>query len=166
MNLLLRNTSETAYLTDMRAVFDALPGVCEAHDWLVSNLECSWLTSDDEDGVPDARFNSSSLLITGDELWSVLRQRDIQFNWAVFSALPKGSEPPAGEELPYADGNRDLWAGSPTPQLSIAAFEIVCWDSTQTLLIGVNSEMAESFRAVFPNVLDLDAYNLHTKRLL
>jgi len=72
----------------------------------------------------------------------------------------------AWEELPYADGNLDLWVGSPRPQLSIAAFEIVCWDSTYTLLIGVNSETAESFRAAFPNVLDLDAYNLPTKRML
>lgn len=166
MNLLLRDAEGVAYFTDMRTIFDALPGVCEAHDWLISDLECSWLTGNGDDGVPDPRLSSRSVLITGDELWSILRRRNIQFHWAVFSALPKGTEPPEGEEQPFADGNRDLWIGSPTPQSSAAIFEIVCWDSTYTLLIGVNHEMAESFRTAFPSVLDLDAYNQQNMPLL
>src|SRR2546426_127286 len=104
------------YFTDMRAVFGALPEVCAGYDWLISDLECTWLIDDDDDddvGTPDKRLAESPVLISGDELLTVIQSRQIQFAWAVFTALPKGAQPQLSEHtLPFADGNRNLWLDS------------------------------------------------------
>lgn len=164
-NLVLEGSARMPYFTDMRLVFEALPGVCAGHDWLVSDLECIWLTSDDEDEplTPDPPLASSPALVTGTDLDRILHSRNIQFVWAVFSALPVGSRPEKFE-APYADCNPQFWYGSPRPQLADAEFEIVCWDSTCCLLIGVSEELAAQFREAFPEVLDLDQQNQSLSR--
>lgn len=159
-NLILEGSTRMPYFTDMRLVFDVLPGVCEEHDWLISDLDCGWLASEHEDAcpIPDPRLAYSQVLVTGRELDEILRLNRIQFNWAVFSGVPVGFSPNPSNR-PYADGNPNLWHGSPMPQLAGAELEIVCWDSTCCLLIGASEELAAKFRGAFPEVLDLDEEN-------
>lgn len=157
-NLLLKDPSQMPYFTDMRAIFRALPGLCSHHDWLVSELECVFV-GDATDDMPDGRLNNG--FVRGEILHEIVETRDIQFCWGVFSALPKGVTPEyyADTELPWADGNRNLWIGSPRPQLRDAALEIVCWDATCTLLIGLGDDQATSFLRCFPTAVDLDTHN-------
>ncbi|MDF7800311.1 hypothetical protein P4C99_12610 [Pontiellaceae bacterium B1224] len=138
--------------TDMRHVFSALSGICIAHDWLISDIDCNWF--------PDDRISegAGAILISGIELNEIINTHEIQFIWAVFSALPKGVKPNLST-LPYADGNPLFWEGSPHPQLPEAEFEIVCWDSTSTLLIGVSDELATQFREEFTDTVCLDDEN-------
>jgi hypothetical protein len=152
MNLILEHSDQMRWYTDMRLVFSALPGVCEAHDWLISDIDCNWF--------PDDRiaYGNDPVLISGEALLEVVNAHDIQFNWAVFSALPRGFRP-ATSETPYADGNPEFWNGSPRPQLKEALFEIVCWDSTSTLLIGVPGDIIRQFRLHFTDSRDLDVEN-------
>jgi hypothetical protein len=158
----------------MRLVFNALQDVCPKHDWLISDLDCIWLDSSDEGRWPypgaseHAPFEnvakseedvaSRSVLVSGRELDEILNWNNVQFVWAVFSALLIGARP-ATEKAPYAEGNAHLWEGSPKPQLPEAVLEIVCWDSSCCLLIGASEELATSFRESFPQALDLDAQN-------
>jgi hypothetical protein len=60
------------------------------------------------------------------------------------------------DDLPYADGNPALWKGSPKVQLKEAVFEIVCFDSGATLLIGAPGEIGAQFKAVFTEARALD----------
>ena len=161
------------YFTNMRLVFNALPDVCLKHDWLISDLDCIWLASSDEDrwplasrrrapfeneAEPEEPVASGPVLVNGRELDEILNWNNVQFNWAVFSALLIGARP-VTEKAPYAEGNPHLWQGSPKPQLPEAVLEIVCWDSSCCLLIGVSEELASSFRTSFPEALDLDEQN-------
>jgi hypothetical protein len=145
-------------------VFNALQDVCPKHDWLISDLDCIWLDSSDEERWPRlgasefAPFASRSVLVNGRELDEILNWNNVQFVWAVFSALPIGTRP-ATEKAPYAEENPHLWQGSPKPQLPEAVLEIVCWDSSCCLLIGASEELATSFRKSFPEALDLDEQN-------
>jgi len=147
------------YFTDMRLVFQSPPGVCEAYDWLISDLKCSWLPwMTNESAKVDERFLTRALLLDGKELLRILSSNEIQFRWAVFSALGAGSKP-AMIDLPFADGNPNFWRGSPAPQLNGANFEIVCWDSSRVLMIGVGEDVAAEFKAFFAETVDLDEYN-------
>ena len=158
-NLLLEGrVAGMPYFTDMRAVFEAFPGVCQDYDWLISDLDCTWCARDGESDPADEAFRSGSLAISGHELGRFLDRNDIQFVWAVFSALPKGVKP-AVDELPFAEGNPSFWKGSPKSQLPQSIFEIVCFDSTCTLLIGIDTELAGRFKAKFPEATDLDDFN-------
>jgi hypothetical protein len=136
----------------MRKVFSALPNVCESHDWLISDIDCNWF--------PDERipYGKDPILISGTDLNDIINKHDIQFIWGVFSALSKGKTP-LFSKAPYADGNPIFWEGSPSPQLPEAEFEIVCFDSTFTLLIGMSHEQASNFKAFFSDVVDLDEMN-------
>jgi hypothetical protein len=146
MNLILENTDQVRYFTDMREVFAAANIAPQDYDWYVSDIEAN--------GVPPG-FSPGDQWFSGEALASFLRENDVQFEWAVFSAVPKGfrSRPASA---PYADGNPNFWTGEgPEPQLSGALFEIVSWDSSATILINLPKQAAQSFAAKFPDTRPL-----------
>lgn len=157
-NLLLKDAARMPLFTDMRAIFRALPGLCLRHDWVLSELECAWIGEDDG-GIRHELLRGG--FIRGEALHDLIETREIQFIWGVFSALPKGTVPEtcAHAALPWADGNRNLWVGSPVPQLRGATLEIVCWDADCTLLIGLDDDQAAWFLRSFPTAIDLDTHN-------
>jgi hypothetical protein len=60
---------------------------------------------------------------------------------------------------PYADGNGALWKPKVSIQHPLAAVEIVCWDSSATLLLSRDDDLTERFRRFFPESVDLNEYN-------
>ena len=73
-------------------------GGCEAHDWLISDIDCNWFPDD------LIAYGNDPVLISGEALLNVVNTHDIQFIWAVFSALPRGCRPDTSR-VPYAYGN-------------------------------------------------------------
>ena len=86
----------------------------------------------------------------------MIQGNDIQFIWAVFSAFPVGTRFEV-KEAPYIYDNPDYWNGSnPGPQLNEALFEIGCWDSSATILVGIKPEMAKNFKSVYSDTTELE----------
>ncbi len=52
--------------------------------------------------------------------------------------------------LTYADGKPRFWEGSPTRQRPHAGFEVVCWDSRVTMLIGGSDPIEQAFCRAYP----------------
>ena len=103
------------------------------------------------------------VVIDGGLLNEIIQNHKVQFDWGVFSGFrEKIDRLPV--DLPYADGNRDFWGGSPKPQLPGAAVEIVCWDSTCTLFIGVDDGVAAKLKEIYPDIRDLDEENRRRPR--
>lgn len=134
----------------MNDVFDVLTGVCEKYDWFISDIEMNC--------TPPEELKNENQFVSGELLKKIISENDIQFIWAVFSALPKGATPMVGV-IPYANCNSDFWIGSPRPQLKNASFEIVCFDSSLFLLIGIPENIGYKFKAKYTDAIDLDAYN-------
>ncbi len=63
-----------------------------------------------------------------------------------------------GDQFPYADGNPAFWRPYPHPQHPQATVEIVCFDSSLTMLLSLEPELTRRFRAAFTDALDLDRY--------
>ncbi|MFN7934011.1 MAG: hypothetical protein U0R19_11825 [Bryobacteraceae bacterium] len=146
-NLIWGGDGETG-MTDMRAVFDALPGVLRGHDWLVSDAEC-WR---------DLGLGGDPVWMTGAELDELIGAEPVQFIWGVFSGVPVGYR--VNLEVAPRAWTDDFYRGSPRPRLEGAELEIVCVDSSFCLLIGLSEELAGQFRAAFPGeVDDLDEEN-------
>lgn len=146
MNLILEDTDQVRWFTDMREVFDAAAIAPEDYDWYVSDIETNW--------TPPG-FSAADQWFSGDALACLLREHEMQFIWAVFSAVPKGLrfEP---SSAPYVDGNPDYWrAGELKPQLEGALFEIACWDSSATILVNLPAQAADSFLTRFPDTRPL-----------
>ncbi|TCK02655.1 hypothetical protein [Marinobacterium mangrovicola] len=142
MNLILERSDQVRFFTNMREVIAALGISCSDYDWYVSDIETNG-------------FQFAEGWYYGGELESQIASDDIQFIWAVFSAFPKGMRVDVRDE-PFVDGNPRYWDGSePGPQLEGAIFEIACWDSSATILVGLDTEMAGSYRSTFSDAVDL-----------
>ena len=142
MNLIIENTDQIEYFTHLPQIFNALKLDCKDFDWYLSDIETNGF--DIKDGW-----------YTGEELSQLIEKNDIQFIWAVISAVKKGNRPIVSDS-PYADGNSDFWnISNIKPQLPEALFEIVSWDSSATILIGLKDELAENFTSVYSDVKEL-----------
>ena len=98
-----------------------------------------------ETNCSDTKFSQDDRWISGRELQEFLEKNDVQFIWAVFSAVPKGFRFVV-EIPPYIYDNPSYWSGQEVlPQLDGALFEIVCWDSSATILVGLPAEAEASF---------------------
>jgi len=146
MNLILEKTDQVDYFTDMRQVFDAANIAPQDYDWYVSDIETNW--------TPPG-FSPVDQWFTGDALASFLSEHEVQFIWAVFSAVPKGFRSPPSS-VPYVEGNPSYWSGEKCdPQLDGALFEIACWDSSGTILINLPAQAAQSFITKFTDTRPL-----------
>jgi hypothetical protein len=150
MNLILENSPDVPYFTDVGATLQALGVEPEAYDWLLSDVECN---------KPMPELAAGGQWLTGNEFSQLLKRAPIQFIWGVLSAVTPGARPVV-DVAPFADGNPDFWrVPECPPQLPGAALEIVCWDSSATLLIGISEEMADRFVHAFPDAKRLTPAN-------
>lgn len=146
MNLILEKTDQVCFFTDMSKVFSAAEIEPQDYDWYVSDIETNF--------TPEG-FSGGDRWMRGEDLASLISMHDIQFIWAVFSAVPKGSRPNVSKP-PYADGNPDYWNDrNPAPQLNGALFEIACWDSSATILINLPEHAQRSFMFSYPDTQPL-----------
>jgi hypothetical protein len=149
MNLILEKTNQVLYFTNMREVLVAASISAADYDWYISDVETNY--------GPAKEFSLGDCWVSGEELADILQRKDLQFNWAVFSAVPKGFRSVVMNP-PYADGNSEYWNGQDiAPQLVSALFEIVCWDSSATILIGLPAQAGESFKRHFHDSSPLSA---------
>ena len=133
-NLILDGEPSIRYYTSMTWMMAVLGWeTCRQHRWLVNHIEC-W----------DNPFADPSIF-DGAELERLLRERPHQqYIWGVFSAFAPDAESP------------DFWQPNARPQHPQALFEIVCWDSTCTLFIGLPDKLAQRVVAEFPECRTLD----------
>ena len=152
-NLIIEKSPTIAWYSDLNPFFTLIESTIRERRWLWTDVD---ITSD----LPVPSNDHDRYLIDGDTLFDFALNRP-QFVWSVLSALRPDADfdPTALDSAPYADGNPNFWTGSPRPQFPDALFEIVCWDSSATLLIGAPDNVADAFRAAYPGTLDLDMEN-------
>lgn len=146
MNLILEKTEQVRFFTNMGDVFAAAGIVPQDYDWYVSDIETNF--------TPDG-FSSADQWMRGEELASLVQEHEIQFIWAVFSAVPKGFRSTVSA-VPYVEGYPDYWnEKDAAPQLDGALFEIACWDSSATILINLPAEAQRRFIAAYSDTRQL-----------
>jgi len=147
MNLILEQSNKVKYFTNMQQIFSALGNICEDYNWFISDIETNFY-------IPDV-FNNTDQWITGKALNNILNNYEIQFIWAVFSAFKKGTKFEISKS-PYVEDNPIYWNGiEANVQLENAEFEIACWDSSGTILVGINQELASKFCMTYPETKSL-----------
>jgi len=146
MNLILENTDQVQFFTNMREIFFAAEILVSDFDWYISDVETN-LTPDE--------FSPEDRWMSGEELAALIQARDIQFIYAVFSALPKDFRPVC-LAAPSVSDNRNYWSGADiAPHLEGALFEIVCWDSSATILINLPDDAQHAFVAKYSDTRPL-----------
>lgn len=152
---ILHNSPRMPFHTDMQRVLRAFGGREREFDWLVTDLECN-------------RFPAAFLpekdawLLSGDEFADVVfgESDPVQYIWGVLTGLPRGTRVDLAQcsEVPFADGNGELWTETPRLQVPGAVVEVVCWDSSYTILVTTDADLSARFRSSFPEAEDLAVY--------
>ena len=160
MNLIIESTKQVSYYTDMQQTISALGISASDFDWFISDIEINCIVPTLQH-CSDEPWNYLDQWVSVAILQSILENQDIQFIWAVFSAVPKGYRCHIAQ-APYCEGNPDYWNKTElVPQLEGALFEIACWDSSATILIGISEALACQFINHFSDtkVLDRNYFN-------
>lgn len=156
MNTILDTSDQMLFHTDLALVFRALQGRQKEFNWLLTNVECNLYT-------PELPFDPEDKprWFTGEELTALVEKHRIQFIWAVLS----GFRPEIAIDIknlevePCAEGHPTLWSEHPTVQHPKATVEIVCCDSSYTILLSKDDDLSQRFRSFFSDAKDLDAEN-------
>jgi hypothetical protein len=174
--VILKKSKQMPFYTDIKRVFEALGGRQTEFNWLITNLEYSayrfWELEDE--GLPTSKFpdpkvydemldqlDQEVIWLSGEQLTKLVNSIDIQFIWAVLSGFRKEVDIDIQNlgVIPYADGNPGFWTANPTIQHPLAEVEIVCWDSTLSLMLSKNYDLINKFRSCFTDSMDLLEHN-------
>jgi hypothetical protein len=167
MNTILEGPCRMPFFTDLGLIFEAFGGRQNEYNWLLTDIECVVL---DEGEMPsDLELPSGSetlgfpdaVWLSGKRLAEIIDGRRIQFVWCVLSGFEPDIEidPSNLEVHPFAEGNPGFWQPSVSIQHPRASVEIVCSDSTLSLLLSNDDDLTRRFREFFPEAVDLDVYN-------
>ena len=165
METLLEGRCAMPFFTDLRLVFRAIGDRQQEFNWLITDLDYGWLGLHEDDEQPPFAGTEPHWR-TGDELTRQVGQKEMQFVWAVLSGFPPkvSLDLDRLEVVPYADGNGEFWVDEPRIQHPLADIEIVCWDSSSTLLLCRDRSVGGSFRRYFPEAVDLAEHNKASRR--
>ena len=146
--------------TNLSWVFRALREKQLEFNWLLTDLECSPYPGRLAE-YSDVDPKKNRLWLTGSDLTELVDFNHIQFIWGVLSGFRPGIQPDLVHLDPYpiSEGNKALWKPNVQIQHPLAEVEIVCYDSSATLLLTSTIDLALGFRAFFPEAIDLDNYN-------
>jgi hypothetical protein len=143
--------------TDLRLVFESFGGREREFNWLLTDFELNHYPP----GIAPDTDRESARWLGGPKLSEIVDTYDLQFIWGVLSGFRPHVviNPAALEVYPFADGNESFWVTGARIQHPLADVEIVCWDSSATLLLSRDDDLTRRFRTFFPEAVDLDEDN-------
>jgi hypothetical protein len=155
MNLIIEDSPQMPYHTDIKLVFDALEGRQNEFNWLITAHECySWLSESDI-------FDEAIILLSGNELTDIVTKNKIQFVWGIFSAFDKSINIDVNNLLivPSFDGEWKYGGKDVHPQHPLAVAEIVCVDSSYTIFLSKDADLSSRFLRYYSDAQDLNEWN-------
>lgn len=129
---------EDDYYTDILKVVNAIGGRSLNYNWLITEIETS--TGD--------YFYEEYVILSNDELLDNLENKEIQWIWGTFSAIPKRYK--QEEILKYnLPGVENIDKKEIKIQHPLAEIEIIAYDSTFVQLIAKDKTIAEKFKKLY-----------------
>lgn len=144
-----------SYYTNLKAIFTKLNDFQTNYNWLISNAECYPLNK-----IHAEMLSGEICWLKGDKLTELI-QEEFQWIWGVLSGFEKNVpfEKIITYDVPYADGNENLWKNPITLQHPLAVHEIIAWDSSLTIIKSKDSKIVSEFMKNYPLSQDLESYN-------
>lgn len=129
---------EDDYYTDILKVVNAIGGRSLNYNWLITEIETN--TGD--------YFYEEYVILSNDELLDNLENKEIQWIWGTFSAIPKKYK--QEEILKYnLPGVENIDKKEIKIQHPLAEIEIIAYDSTFVQLIAKDKTIAEKFKKLY-----------------
>jgi hypothetical protein len=151
MNLIIKGSSQMPRHTDIKLIFDALEGRQREFNWLITEHECYSRTLDKD------IFNEEIVILSGDELTDIVTHNKIQFVWGILSAFDKATDIDINNlsVIPTFDGEWKYGGEDVHTQHPLAIAEIVCVDSSYTILLSKDDDLSNRFLRHYSDAQDL-----------
>ncbi|RSK45771.1 hypothetical protein [Hymenobacter perfusus] len=144
---------EEGWQTDLDRILPVIRPQIEKLNWVISNLECWHL----KEFVPmleawqsKMEHSYSYTVVSGKTLYDTMANQSVQVVWGVFCGIAGDVPDLADDEVPYADGNRQIWTEPEVFQLAASEIEIVAFDSTFTQVKFRDESLGHQFLQAVP----------------
>ena len=159
MTLILSDTKQLKFHTDMGEIIEPFKEELKSLNWILTNQEYTLLDYKDKGFVDKLDHKSEIIHFEGQELLEVLENREIQFIWGVFCGTKKRIEKLDQDQIPYADMNSEIWTQPDKFLLPESEIEIICFDSSYTIIKFKDQELEKRWRIKFTNAKKLKKKN-------
>ncbi len=149
MTILLENTAQLRWQTDLSLLLHPMKQRVIALNWLVADLEYHFIDNKQPRAITAWDTEELYAIVPGQELYDSVADRDIQIIWGAFCGIAGDIPNLTEDEAPYVDGNEKLWAKPEAFQLASSAIEIVCCDSSLTLVKFRDESLGRQFLEIF-----------------
>lgn len=149
------NAKGEDHYTYLQKIFNSIGNIQKDYNWLITNCECYPKNPETE-----KLLNSEYCWLTGEQLTEMILEEDFQWIWGILSGFNKNIEPSEVLKygLPCEDDYNKYFIKPLALQHPLAHIEIVPFDSTFTLFLSKDKEIADSFIQAFPYSQNLDDY--------
>ncbi len=152
MNWIIKDTSKLKYHTNLSELLKPIEKEIQDLKWLVSDLE---INSSEMEQLP-INHQKDWFIISSEEMKKICKT-DTQIIWGVFSGFDNKTDLKINREVPYVDGNEEIWE-SGNLQLENSKIEIIAWDSSYTIVKFTQKEMSEKFKEYFEEAIELENF--------
>lgn len=159
MTLILDDTNQLEFHTDMGEIIKPIKEELKSLNWILTNQEYTILDYDMNGLVDKLDHEAEIIHFDGQELLDILETRQIQFIWGVFCGTKKKIEKLDPEKVPYADMNSDIWTKPNEFLLPESEIEIICFDSSCTLIKFKDVELEKRWKTKFTDAKKLKKKN-------
>jgi len=154
MTIILEDTNQVDYLTDLSKVITPFKDYFRKLNWLLTDLDYIILDSDKKGDIEKLNHEDRAITYTGEELLSVIETREIQFVWGVLSGFSGEIPKMLDDELPCID-IRNFFTNSDNFQVPTAEIEILCFDSSSTMIKFKDIKIGQDFMIEFPDAKEI-----------
>ncbi|WP_289055938.1 hypothetical protein [Carboxylicivirga marina] len=155
MALILRDNKIMNFHTDLYEIIEPFKDNFRELNWLLTEQEYILLDYEQKGKVEKLNHDSKKIEFTGDELYETIKNREIQFIWGVFCGFNGTIPDLVVNELPYADLNPDIWKRPDKKLVKGSVIEIICFDSSSTILKTKNNKIKKLFGEKFPEAIKM-----------
>jgi len=155
MTLILEKTNQVEYHTDMNVMIQPFREELKSMNWFLSNQDYMLLDYEEKGDLDKLNHESPVIFFDGSELLEILESRSIQFNWGVFCGTYEKVNFEDDQEIPYADSNPSIWTQPSEFLYPGSQIEIICFDSTSTIVKFRDRQLAEKWNAEFIDAEEL-----------
>ncbi|WP_419698690.1 hypothetical protein [Mucilaginibacter sp. NFX135] len=152
MNWIIRRRDKLSAHTYLNELLIPILDDLEGFSWLLCDLEFGM-----EEDLP---INlDHDYFILGKDEFNKLLKADLQIWWGVILAIPESVNIIVDEDnLPFAEGNGLIWKNG-NMQHPDAQIEIVCFDSSYTIIKFKDRYLSDKFKSYFTEAMDLEKFS-------
>lgn len=153
MNWLLRKSDKFTYHTNLNAVLAPILEDLASLNWLISDLDYMYW----EEGIPPVNLEDDYFVLSPEQFTQLVEAK-MQFVWGVLLGIPADCSVSINtDDLPDVDINLAVWKNG-NLQHPDAIIEVVCFDSSYTIVKFKDEALSAKFKAYFAEAVELEKF--------